>query len=165
MSRRTVVIGVIVAAVALATLGIAWAVGPEDEADCTRVAKLGEMVRARIARMVVLRDELDITAEQRAELRGIFHSHREDLRPAMVEVLQHKRALRDAVIAEQPDEARIRAEADALGDAIAEAAVAMSKVTSEARTVLTDEQLKLIEESMAENQQAVDEFIEDAPAG
>lgn len=164
MSRRTIIIGVIVATVGLATLGIAWAVGPDDDAD-SRPAKLAQMVRARIARMVVLRDDLDITAEQRAELRGIFIAHRDDLRPAMLEVLEHKRALRDAVMAENPDEAAIRAEADALGDAIGDAAVAMSQVAGEARTVLTAEQLELIEEAMADNREAVDRFIEEAPAG
>lgn len=165
MSRRTVVIAVVVAAIGLATLGVAWAVGPQDGAECMRPAKLAQMLRSRIAHMVVLRDELNVTEQQRSELRGIFQQHRDELRPAMVEVLQHKRALRGAVMAEQPDEALIRAEADALGDAIGDAAIVMSQVTGEAREVLSAEQLQMLQDAMTENREAVDEFIESAPAG
>lgn len=165
MSKRTVVIVVVVAAIGLATLGVAWAVGPEGDAESMRPAKLAQMVRSRVARMVVLRDEMDVTAEQRAELRGIFQEHRAELRPAMLEILEHKRALRAAVTAEQPDEALIRAEADALGDAIGDAAIVMSQVTGEAREVLSAEQLQMLQDAMTENREAVDEFIESAPAG
>ncbi len=164
MSKRTIIVAGIVAAVGLATLGVAWAVGPQDD-EQHRPAELAKMIRGRIANMIVLRDELDITEQQRGELREVFQAHRDELRPAMVEVLEHKRALRSAAMAEQPDEALIRAEADALGDAIGDAAVAMSEVAGEARTVLTDEQLELIEDAMAQNREAVDEFIEDVPAG
>lgn len=165
MSKRTIVIAVIVASVGLATLGVAWALGPEDGADRGPRAKIAEMIRDRMVRVGELHRDLDVTDEQRAEIRGIVRDHRDELRPAMRGVLEHKRALRNAVLADRPDEAAIRAEADALGDAIGDAAVAISKVTGEARVVLTPEQLSLIEKAMSENRQAVDEFIENAPAG
>lgn len=164
MSRRSIVIGVIVAAVALTGLGIAWAVGPDDGADSPR-ARIAELVRGRFARMVALRDELDLTEEQRTEIRGIVQAHRDELRPAFVEVLRHRRALRNAVLAEQPDEAAIRAEADALGKAIGDAAVEVAGAASEARTVLTPEQIQALEQAMADNQAAVDQFINGVPAG
>ena len=163
MSRRTVVITVIVAAVGLATLGLAWAVGPEDGDTQGPRARIAELIQGRFARMSALRDELNVTDQQRDEIREIMQSHRDELRPTVVAVIEHKRALRQAVMAEQADEAAIRAEADALGDAIGDAAVAISKVTGEARTVLTNEQLEMLEDAMVEHQERVDEFIENAP--
>jgi Spy/CpxP family protein refolding chaperone len=164
MSKRTIVIAVIAAGIGLATLGVAWAVGPEDAGLCSYRAKIGQMIHGRLARMGELRNELDVTDTQRAEIRSILQDHRDELRPAMLEVLEHKRALRNEVLAEQPSEAAIRAQADALGDAIGDTAVAISEVTGEARTVLTPEQLSLIEQAISENQQAMDDFIDSAPA-
>lgn len=163
MSRRTVLIGVIVAAVGVAALGLAWAAGPEDEDADRPGVKIAELVRARIGRMVELRGELDVTDQQRSEIREIVKAHRDDVRPKVVSVIEHRRALREAVMAEQPDEAAIRAQADALGEAIGDTAVVISRVTGEARTVLTEEQLRMIEDAMAENEASVDEFIANAP--
>jgi hypothetical protein len=41
----------------------------------------------------------------------------------------------------------------------------MSQVTGEAREVLSAEQLQMLQDAMTENREAVDEFIESAPAG
>ncbi|MBD3292466.1 MAG: hypothetical protein GF393_06050, partial [Armatimonadia bacterium] len=45
MSKRTIVIAAIAAAVGLATLGIAWAVGPEDGEACSHRAKIAQMIQ------------------------------------------------------------------------------------------------------------------------
>lgn len=164
MSRRSIIIGVIVGAVALAALGITWAAGPQGD-DISPRARLAELVSGRVQRMAALRNELDLTAEQRTEIRGIVHAHHGELRPLFVEVLAHKRALRDAVLAEQPNEAAIRAQANALGRAIGDAAVAVAQVTGEARVVLTPEQIEAIADAMADNEAAVDRFINEGPAG
>lgn len=159
-TRRAMAGGAIVAAVILIALAATWALGqpgtdPQDQ-SCRPLAKL---IRSQIARTIVLRDKLDLSAEQRTELRGIVSAHKAEVKPLAAEVVTHKRALRDAVMAEQPDEAAIRREAAALGETMGDIAVAMAGIVGEARTVLTPEQLELIEQSMAERETAVDQWL------
>ncbi len=59
-------------------------------------------------------------------------------------VAEKRRALRDATLAENPNEATIRDAADELGKAIGDAAVVGSKIKAEIHKVLTPEQQEKI---------------------
>lgn len=160
MSRRSMVIGAVALVVVLVGVGVTQAVGyAQETAEDCRAARMMKMLRGQLARAVELREELDLTEEQRGQLKGIAMAHRDELRPLMGDVLTHKRALREAVLAEEIDEAAIRAEAEALGEAIGDAALAMAEVGAEMREVLTDRQLELIRESAEEREAAAEQLL------
>jgi len=158
--RRAVVGGAIVAAVILIGLAASWALGqPGGDPQDASGRPLMKLIRGQIARAIALHEKLNLSSEQRTELRGIMAAHKAELKPLAAEVVDHKRALRAAVMAEQPDEATIRREAAALGETMGDIAVVMAGVAGEARTVLTPEQLQLIEQSAAERDAAVDGWL------
>jgi len=120
---------------------------------------LGRMLMGQLGRAMALRSELNITDEQRAQLRQILVSHKAEIAAATRPLVERARALREAVAAEQPDERAIRAAAAELGAAIGDAAVLASKVRGEAARVLTPQQLELIQQFHADRAQAVDELL------
>lgn len=144
----------------LAMIGLAatWVLAqPAEQTWAER--PLAHLVRANLGRALALRAELNLSEQQRIELKGIFMAHREEFRPLAADIVAHKRALRHAVMAEDPNEATIRAESAALGEAIGDVSVALAGVAAEARTVLTPEQIELIEQSAAEREAAVDRWL------
>lgn len=115
---------------------------------------------AVLGRALVLRSELDITTEQREQIRAIVVAHRAAIAEAVKPVVEKRRALGEAVRAGQPDERTIRRIAAELGQAAGDAAVTAARVRGEVARVLTAEQLKLIEQFHAGNATAVTEFLE-----
>jgi len=159
-TRKAMIAGAILTAIVLIGFATTWAVGqpaadPQDEAG----RPFMRLIRGQIARTIVLRQDLNLTDEQRAELRGILSAHKAEFKPLAEEAVAHKRALRAAVMAEHPDEAAIRAEATALGSVMGDIAVAVAGIAGEARQVLTPEQMSLIDESLAQREAAVDEWL------
>jgi Spy/CpxP family protein refolding chaperone len=108
---------------------------------------------------LALRSELGITTEQRTQIREIVKSHRQELAKVLKPMAEKRRALRDATLAEDADEATIRAAANELGQAIGDAAVVGSKVKAEVQHVLTPEQREKISEFRGQSQLAVDKFL------
>ena len=80
--------------------------------------------------------------------------------PLVQAVVSKRRALRDAVLADQPDEEAIRSAAKTLGNQIADAAVLASKVVAEVKEVLTPEQIEIIRQYQADRQTAVDKLLD-----
>jgi Spy/CpxP family protein refolding chaperone len=119
-----------------------------------------QLARGTIGRWMVLRSELDITDDQREQIKSIVQSHRDAFRPLIGKVVAAKRALREAVIEPEADEARIRAAAAELGREVGEAAVLASKVAAEVRPVLTEEQIERLEQFRVDQGAAVDRWIE-----
>ena len=58
-----------------------------------KVAAFRNMVRSVIGRVMVLRSEIDLSDEQKGELRKVLMSHKEDVRGALSGVIDSKRAL------------------------------------------------------------------------
>ncbi|MGB6045070.1 MAG: periplasmic heavy metal sensor [Pirellulales bacterium] len=121
---------------------------------------LGKLITGRIGRAMVLRSELDMTTEQREQIRTILTSHRNEIKTSVKPVVQQRRKLRDAVTAQEPDEQQIRAAADALGKSIGDAAITMSKIAAELREVLTEDQLEKAKAFRGDNAAAVDRFLD-----
>jgi len=90
--------------------------------------------------------------------------HRSEIATTVHAVRAKRLALRDAVLAENADEATIRAAAGELGDEIADAAVKASKLKAQVAPILTSEQRKLIGQFLADQDQAVDRFLDQAAA-
>jgi periplasmic protein CpxP/Spy len=114
----------------------------------------------QLGRLLELRSELDLTADQRSQIREIVKSHRQEIADAIRPMVEKRRALRDATLAENANEATIRAAADELGKAIGDAAVVGSHVKAEIHKVLTPEQQEKISHFRGESQSAVDKFLD-----
>ena len=155
-------IGVCLLATALAggvgVSGLA-AGGPLGD-DVHAAGPLRMLVSGQFGRLLTLRSELGITTEQREQIRGIVKSHRQEIAAALKPVADKRRALRDATLAEDANEATIHAAADELGKAIGDAAVVGSKIKAEVRDVLTPEQREKIVEFRQQSETAVDKFLD-----
>ena len=123
---------------------------------------IGRFFTGQIGRLMVLRSELNVTDEQRDQIRDIVKGHRTEIVPVAQKVVEKRRALRTAVLAANPDEKAIRAAADDLGKAIGDAAVLASKVAGEVKPVLTQEQRDRIGQFRAEREGATDTFLQKA---
>ena len=112
--------------------------------------------------MLTLRSDLDLSDEQRDDIRQILLSHKQEIATVMKPVVEKRRALRDATLADHPDEHAIRAAANELGQAIGDAAVVGAKIKGEVHQVLTPEQLQKVDTFRGQFDAAVDQFIEKA---
>ena len=121
---------------------------------------MGRLITGRIGRAMVLRSELNVTPEQKTEIRAILKENRSELAAAFKPVVDSRRKLRDAVLAEKTDEAAIRAAATQLGKDIGDAAVKVAPIAEKLRGVMSKEQLAKIDEFHADNATAVDKLFE-----
>ena len=122
--------------------------------------RCGMLVSGQFGRLLTLRSELGITTEQREQIRGIVKSHRQEIAAVLKPVAEKRRALRDATLAENPNDAAIHAAANELGKAIGDAAVVGSKIKAEVHKVLTPEQREKITQFRQQSETAVDKFLE-----
>lgn len=118
----------------------------------------------QFGRLLELRSELDLTTEQRHQVRDILVNHRAEIATAVKPVVEKRRTLREATLAANVDETAIRAAANDLGKAIGDAAVVGAKVKAEVRAVLNPEQQQKLDEFRGESDSAIDSFL-DAAAG
>ena len=109
--------------------------------------------------MALLR-QLDLTDEQRAQVRQVMESHRDEQRAIGERVMAAHRAQEDAVTAPQFDEQVIRTKSAELAAVEADAAVLQAKVHSEVFAVLTPEQQAKAAEIKAQRQAQAQQFRE-----
>ena len=157
----------VVSALGLAAVGTATeraaAQSPSVVAEaCAQIADtpLGKHVIGTIGRVLVLRSELDVTAEQRARIRATVLVHRPEAVEVAQGMLQKWRALGDTVLAEESDEKAIRAAAAEFGATLGDAAVARAKLVREVRGVLSDSQIDAVKEFRAEQLRSVERLLE-----
>ncbi|MHB8900238.1 MAG: Spy/CpxP family protein refolding chaperone [Thermoguttaceae bacterium] len=164
MKRRILVASVLV--LALVT-GMAAAFGPGASLGKCPLANtpVGKMITGCIGRLMVLRSELNVTDEQRAQIGEVLVSRRSAIAETVKSVRDKRVVLRDAVLSGKADEAQIRAAADELGKAIGDAAVKASKLRGEIAPILTQEQREQIRTFFQENDAAVDKFLTQAAQG
>jgi Spy/CpxP family protein refolding chaperone len=110
--------------------------------------------------MLTLRSELQLTDEQREQIKTIVQSHKQEIVTVAKPVVAKHRTLRDAVLADSADEKAIRSAADDLGHSIGDAAVLAAKIKGEVHKVLTTEQQGKIDDFRKHADAAVDEFIQ-----
>lgn len=92
---------------------------------------------------------LDLTDEQRTQVKGIFEQHRDEMRKAGERVRAAFRAQQDAVVAQPVDEGAIRAKSAELAAAQADAAIVRARIHSQVFQVLTPEQQQKAQELRA----------------
>ena len=162
----SVLVSVLVLAIAVVGIGAAAPSGPLAGFKCPLAdSPLGRVVTGCIGRLLVLRSEMNVTADQKAKIRDVLVSRRPQIAQT-VKTLHEKRVmLRNAVLSGKSDEAQIRAAADDLGKAISEAAVKASKLRNEIAPILTEEQQHLIGKFLVENDAAITKFLDQAAQG
>jgi Spy/CpxP family protein refolding chaperone len=126
---------------------------------------VGRIISGNLGRLLVLRSEMNVTPEQRAEVRGVLVSYRSQIAATVKSVREKHLVLRDAVLADQPDEDKIRAAASDLGDALGDAAVKAAKLRGELAPIMTDEQRELIRQFRQDRDESIDEFVKKAIKG
>jgi Spy/CpxP family protein refolding chaperone len=119
------------------------------------------LITGQIGRLMTLRSELNLSADQRAKIKSIVQSHRQEIVAVARPIVDKRRALRDAVNAPSPDEKTIRAAANDLASSIGDAAVLASKVKAEVRGVMTPDQSSKLNDFRKASDGAVDRFIND----
>ena len=107
----------------------------------------GASRRARFARAVT---RLDLSAEQRSQVRGIFERHRGAMRSERETLRAGRRAQFDAVHGAAFDEERIRAAVASAARAHADLVVTRARIAEEVRALLDAEQRGELDEMLAE---------------
>jgi len=120
---------------------------------------LANFIRGQIGRFMVLRSQLDLSADQKQQIATILQAHKAEILKVVQPISQKRQALREAVIAATPDEAAIRAAADDLGHAIGDGAVLASKLKQQISPILTDQQRQELSDFRAQSDHAVDDFF------
>jgi Spy/CpxP family protein refolding chaperone len=164
MKRHLLIGGLIVAS--LATLSYAavpdfapvtqfgggkWAHGP-----------LGKVIMGHLGRLLTLHSELNVTEEQHEQVHGVLKSHRPEIVATLKSVHDAHTNLRDLTMKDNAAESEIRAAADTLGNAIADAAVMKAELRKEIAPIFTAEQRQLVQAFLAENDATVDKFLANA---
>jgi Spy/CpxP family protein refolding chaperone len=120
-------------------------------------------IRNHFHRAWDMRSKLNLSDDQKTKIRQTVAGHKTEIAGMVKEVGEKRQALRDAVLAETPNETAIRAAADELGKAIGDAAVKASKIVGEVRKDLTPEQVEKIrkfrENQRAEFEKALDKAL------
>ena len=84
---------------------------------------------------------LDLSKEQKEQVKAIFLKHRDEIAPLRKEMVSGRREMRKLVQSDKPDEAAIREQAKKIAATSGNLAVRWAKVTQEVRAVLTPEQI------------------------
>jgi Spy/CpxP family protein refolding chaperone len=138
-----------------------------DEAQRHRAQRrlnrpLARLLQAHGGRLMALRAELNITPEQRQQIRQAVRAHRQSLLSTTRAAVEHRQALREAVLSGQVNEAEIRGHAQAVGEALGEAAVARATLVQELRPILSEDQRQMIEQFLDQAAQRTDAFFDRA---
>lgn len=125
-----------------------------------QTSPLGRLIHGQIGRLMVLKAELGLLPEQRMRIMAIVCREMPDLLRDLEKVWNRRNALRNAVLADNPNEAAIRDAAREMGAAIGDMAVTVSKTTSQICKVLTPEQKEVVHKYMRDTDEAVAKFFQ-----
>jgi Spy/CpxP family protein refolding chaperone len=125
MKRRTVV-ATMMAALVACSLGAMAA--PRIASRGGEGGLLRNFFRDRMGSLIKLSQDVDLTQEQREKIHQIVMEHRSEIAGVAQPIVEKRRVLRDAVLADKPSDEAIRSAANDLGKAIGEAAVLAARV-------------------------------------
>jgi Spy/CpxP family protein refolding chaperone len=156
MSRRKLwmifgVVSVLAGGVLTGVVGTRAALGAAEEAVGPKVPAflaerpLGKMLAGGLHRLRQLHGELDITPEQREQIKAVLQAHRGEIVQVARKLRDEHRELRSVVEAEPVNETAIREAAADLGEVLGDAAVLHAEIRGEVVTVLTPEQVAKLE--------------------
>ncbi|HEY2989924.1 MAG TPA: Spy/CpxP family protein refolding chaperone [Candidatus Binatia bacterium] len=102
--------------------------------------------------------ELQLSADQRAQIQTIFSDARDTLQPLARQLREKHAALREAAGNQPFDETAVRSQAQEIADMQAQLMVARAQVMNRVRGVLTDEQKARLSELRAQRLQQFREW-------
>ncbi|NQU11110.1 Spy/CpxP family protein refolding chaperone [bacterium] len=103
---------------------------------------------------------LGVTAEQQTAITEILRDHQPELDPLRRRFVAERRALRELIYADQPEDSAIRNQARQVGRVGADLAVARAHLGQEIRGVLTPAQVDQLRELRAVADDRVAEFLD-----
>jgi Spy/CpxP family protein refolding chaperone len=162
MLRKMLAVGLIVGTIGTVAVAAAPGTGAAPGKRLLADTPLGRMVSGCIGRLLVLRADLNLTDQQKQQVRDVLVSHRAEIAATVKTVHEKRVALRTAVLSGTSDEAAIRAKANELGGVIGDAAVKAAKLRGELAPILTAEQRQLVQKFLGEQDAAVSKFLEQA---
>ena len=164
MMRRVLLPSVLLAAIAAAGVAAAPKSRPLSAWGRCPLADspLGCAISGCVGRLLVLRSEVNVTAEQKAKISDVLVSHRSEIAKTVKSVRDKRVALRNAVLSGKAKEAQIRVASNELGKAISDAAVKASRLRNEIAPLLTEDQRHLIRKFLAENDAAINKSLDNA---
>jgi|GEM_PF-2225835 len=152
----------------LVSLSCGWIASAQGAEEATAAAPtprdtpLGRLISGDFGRLLTLRSEANVTDQQRTKVRTVLASHKAEIGQAAQDLVVKRRALREAVRAETPDEATIRKAGDDLGRSIGNAAVLGSKVRGELKPVFTEKQIETFKKFVGDHDASVDRWLGEA---
>jgi len=138
--------------IVLVTLGSGLAIAGNCTGDCK-----GQHAQFGILHAI---KDLDLTSEQKTQVKGILDKYREQHSEATEELRATHTELTEAMFAEQTDEVQIRAIFQKGAQAWEEEIVAMAGMIGELKEVLAPEQLEKLKEFHAKRSQRMQKFME-----
>lgn len=123
-----------------------------------------EWLRDGARRLFKLRDELDLSAAQKQQIKDVLQKRKPEIVAAAAAIHTQRQHLLAAVRAEIPDETAIRAAAAEMTKAVGDAAVLRAKVRQEVRVLLTPEQKAKVDQALAEMASDADRALAAAAA-
>jgi len=117
---------------------------------------LARCLRESLFKLRALRDELNLSPDQRQAIANVLQGHKAEIIAAIRSVHEKRKALLQAVRAENVDEQAIRQAAQGMATTIGDAAVVWARARREVLAVLTPEQRQKVERALAEIQNSVE---------
>ena len=166
-TRKNMVVAVLVVAMGgLMAVGQAWSAPEGGGAGGPGLfpgRPLLACLREAISKLRSLKGQLGLSMEQKKEIGAILIRHRGDIADVIRDVHAKRKAVMQAVRAEQVDEAAIRAATRDLSQALGDGAVLRAKVRKEVRAVLNSGQKHLVDEVLAEIEASFDKAVSELP--
>ena len=129
--------------------GITAQAAPAKSAGGQRDGRLAEQLAS-----------LGLSEDQKATVKETFQKHQSTLKPLVEKLVTERRALQDLIHTGKADETAVRAQAGKIAAIEADLAVERAKIAAELRPVLTEEQIKKLQEMKGEFRDRVDQFRE-----
>ena len=111
------------------------------------------MLRARLA-------EMNFTPQQREQAVAVLRRHAPTVMPVIKQLVRERRALRDMIRADRPDEVAIRAQAQRVGQVGGELSVLAARLAADLRPIATPEQQAKLRQLQEVVQTRVDAGLE-----
>lgn len=161
MKARILITALVMAAEIVIATPTSWAAGTGADADGSTLGMppVARLIAGNLGRFLVMASELNVTQQQKQQIRATVKRHREEIKPAAQAVLAKRQALREAVLTKPGDEQAIRQAATELGKVIGDAALVASKVVAEARGALKPDQLERIRQFRLSADKATTEWV------
>lgn len=160
--RRIFLSVVAVGTIATAAMAVNPAAGPTS---LWRNSPLGRTIAASFGRVLTLRSDLNVTDEQRQQIRDVLVSHRAEIATTVKSVRDKRVALRDLVRSDKAEKSQIRSAADELGQAVSDAAVKAVELRGKIAPLLSQDQRATIDKFLMENDAAINAFLDAAVKG